>query len=268
MRVLFVTPVEIASGETITALHMAEKIVENGSNVLFLSSAFARQFLEKQFPQEIREFTDDGHRNRTIWDTSLREFQPDAIVFADYPTLFFSSVTTPLAGKEEWVRSLEEIDACLVTLDHMGFAQQAIQICLGPPHLSLHFETLPAIPDRMHILLPCPMHEPSHVNERKGKPFRYWDVPLGVPEDWRQKVRRRYLDCESDYLIFHSVARWAWQSAQLAGISYYLFLPEILEYYLADLPKPVTVVSVNNGNLLKQPNSSNIRIVNLPPCQN
>lgn len=264
MRVLFVTPVEVGSGETITALHMAEQIVESGASVLFLSSAFARHFVEERFPKQIREFRSDGDCNRTLWASSLREFRPDAIVFADYPLLFFSGGVSPLSDKEEWVRSLEEVGACLITLDHTGYAQRAMGLFFGPPHLSFHYENLPAIPERMHILLPCPMHEASHVAGRKGQPFRYWNVPLTLPDDQRREMRRRYLDREDDYLIFHAVARWAWQTAEVHGIPYYQFLPEIFEYYFANLPKPVTVISVNNGTLLRQSSSSKIKIINLP----
>lgn len=263
MKVLFVTLVEAGSGETITALHMAEKITERGGKVFFLASAFARRFIKEKFPNDILEFTNDGDWNRAAWDASLRDFRPDGIVFADYPLLFLASGTCPLSDKDEWVRSLAEVDACLITLDHTGFAQQGKGMFFGPPHLSFHYEKWPAIPEQMHVLLPCPMNEPSPLAWRKGRPFRYWDLPLTMQEEQRQKIRQRYLEHEEDYLIFHSIPNWAWQIAQGYGLPYHLFLPEILEYYFADLPKPVTVISVNKGDILKQPAASKIRIINL-----
>ncbi|MCZ7571762.1 MAG: DUF6365 family protein [Ardenticatenaceae bacterium] len=262
MRVLFVTPVEAGAGETVTALHMAENIVERGGNVLFLASAFARRLIGQQFPEAIRGLTDDGEQNRALWKAALFEFRPDVVVFADYPLLFFSGGVVPLVDKE-WVRSLDDVEACLVTLDHTGFAQREIGLFFGPPHLSFHYQTFPAIPARMHLLLPCPMNEPAPVAGRRGEPFRYWDVPLRAPDEQRRAVRRRYLDHEDDVLVFHATARWAWQTAQANNIPYYQFLPEILVCYLADLPKPVTLVSVNNGQLLQPPAGSPLRIVNL-----
>ncbi|HBY99603.1 MAG TPA: hypothetical protein DEP84_37645 [Chloroflexi bacterium] len=262
MRVLFVTPMEVGSGETITALHVAERVAKCGGDVLFLASALATRFLEPRFPDAIRVLTGDGERNRETWEATVRAFRPDAIVFADYPLLFFSSGVAPLADAE-WVRRLEDVEACLVTLDHLGFAQRAIGLFFGPPHLSFHYETLPAIPARMQILLPCPLHEPAPVAGRRGEPFRYWDVPLHVPDEQRRAVRRRYLEREDDILLFHAAAGWAWQIAQANDLPYYQFLPEILAYYLADLPKPVTLVSVNNGQLLQPPAGSPLRIVNL-----
>lgn len=263
MKVLFVTPVEVGSGETITTLHMAENIVRDGGKVLFLASTFASSFIKKQFPCECNELMDDGTRNREIWDSAISTFQPDVVVFADYPLLFFKSGVSPILNMDEWVKSLEELDICLVTLDHTGFAQRSQGLFFGPPHLSFNYEKIPAIPERMHILLPCPMHEPTGSGELKGYPFRYWEVPLKVGKKQRQKIRRHYLGNEDNYMIFHSAARWAWETAESFGIPYYQFLPKILEYYFSDMPKPVTIVSVNNSELLKQSNVSNLRFINV-----
>jgi hypothetical protein len=263
MRVLFVTPVETGSGEIITAVHMAEQLVARGDAVLFLASGFACHFIAPQFPQAVRELSDDGAANRACWAATLATFAPELIVFADYPLLFFSSGVAPLAD-EHWVRSLDDVAAVLVTLDHLGFAQRAIGMYFGPPHLSFHYETIPALPERMAILLPCPMHEPTAVAGRRGRPFRYWQLPLTPPAATRLAVRQRYLAHPDDYLVFHAVSKWVWQFTQWYGIPYYRFLPQILDYYFADLPRPVTLVSLNTGSLLEQPESANLKIVNVP----
>jgi hypothetical protein len=262
MRVLFVTPQQISSGEIITAVHMAEQLVARGDAVLFLASGFARRFIAPQFPQAVRELSDDGAANRACWAATLATFAPELIVFADYPLLFFSSGVAPLAD-EHWVRSLDDVAAVLVTLDHLGFAQRAIGMYFGPPHLSFHYETIPALPERMAILLPCPMHEPTAVAGRRGRPFRYWQLPLTPPAATRLAVRQRYLAHPDDYLVFHTVPTWAWQIAQMYDLPYYRFLPQILDYYFADLPRPVTLVSLNNERLLEQPAGAQIRVVNV-----
>jgi hypothetical protein len=48
-------------------------------------------------------------------------------------------------------------------------------------------------------------------------------------------------------------------------LPYYDFLSSLLEYYLTGLPRPVTVVSVNNGDLLAPVQKKNLRILNLAP---
>ena len=265
MKVLFVTPVEQGSGETITSLHLAEGLTQKGHDVLFLASQFAAGLLRHQFPNQIWSLGTDGAQNRRLWDSALKTFGPDVVVFADYPLLFFAAGATPLAFEPGWRQSLDSLPMPLVTLDHFGFAQKEMGMFFGPPHLSLHYQKFPSIPERMQILLPCPMHEPTPVAGRRGDAFRYWNLPIARPEISRGEVRSRFLSNQDDYLVFHSVPNWACSQAERMGLFLYQHLGKIFHYYLGDLPRPVTVVSVNNGSLLQAPAGGRIRIVNLKP---
>lgn len=265
MRVLLVTAVEQGSGETITALHIAETLTRQGNEVLFLASAFAQRFLESRFAGSIRSFGSGGAENVRLWEETLRTFRPDVVVFADYPLLFFQSGCAPLAEETGWIESLDELDACLVTLDHFGFAQGELELFMGPPHLGLNWQHFPAIPERMHRLLPCPMHEPGPVEGRLGEPIRYWQVPIEPSQEACRQVRLRYLESEDDLLVFHMVSNWGWQSADNLGLAFYRYLPWFLESYLGGLSRPVTVVSVNNGSLLTAWPGGRTRLVNLGP---
>lgn len=265
MRVLFLTPVEQGSGETITALHMAEILDASGHSVLFLASSFAFGFVERRFPNQVWQLGQDTLVNYQTWERALEAFKPDVIVFADYPLLSLRGGVSPLAAAPGWPESLERTAACLVTLDHFGFAQREMGLYFGPPHLSFQYHNFPAIPERMHILLPCPMHEPGPVSGRKGEPFRYWNVPLSIPATTRQAIRQRYLDDENDYLVFHSIPNWAWQAADTFCLPFYDFLPEILDEYFGSTLKPVTIVSVNNGDRLSTPTGSKTRFISLGP---
>jgi Family of unknown function (DUF6365) len=262
MKVLFVTPSEVSSGEAITALHIAENVIAEGGSVRFLASAFAGSFLREPLPESVTDFTQDAEQNRRIWDNSLLSFRPEVVVFADYPLLFFSSGASRLET-DEWVKSLENLDAAIVTLDHLGYAQKPMSIFFGPPHLGFHCETTPDLPSQMQILLPCPVQGPSAITGRKGTPFRYWDLPLGLPDGERRLLRQSYLQKEQDILVLHSTPNWAWKAAAHFGLPYYSFLSKIIEYYLADLPRPITVISVNNGKLLNSSGHPNVRIINL-----
>jgi hypothetical protein len=265
MKVLLVTPVKQGSGETITSMHIAEDLVSKGHTVLFLASRFARRFIQKQFPSGISVLTGNGARNHSIWKSTLRAFRPDVIVFADFPLMFFPGGTVPLALEPGWLPSLEALRACLVTLDHFGFAQRETGLFMGPPHLGLHYQEFPPQPENMHVLLPCPMHEPGEVKGRKGLPFRYWTVPLHVPKKNSSAARRKYLRSRDDFLVFHSVPSWAWRHATALGLTFYKHLPKIFECYFGKLERPVTIVSVNNGRLLASSLSSRVRIINLGP---
>ena len=264
MRIIFVTPSEVSSGEAITALHAAENVCLNGGEVRFLSSAFTARLLKDGFPEEVTEFTADAKTNVEIWTSSLKQFRPHAVVFADYPLLFFSNGAAPLAD-DAWVRQLEEIDVVLVTLDHLGYAQRPMSIYFGPPHLSMHCERTPELPKRMRILLPCPSNEPSEVKGRKGTPFRCWHSLSQLSENQGRAIRAAYLEDDGDLLIFHSTAGWAVRFANRMQLPHYRFLTDILEHYLSKLERRVTLVSVNNGALLASSNHPNVRVHNLAP---
>ena len=265
MKVLFLAPVDQGSGETITAFHMAQTLVAGGHEVRFLASPFASRFLRPTFGAHVQELTPSGHANRALWEDALCAFQPDVVVFADYPLLFFSGGVAPLAEEPGWVADLDSVPACLVTLDHFGFAQQEMGVFVGPPHLTFGYQWFPALPERMRILLPCPMHEPGPVDGRRGEPFRYHHVPLSLPADRRDAVRRRYLVGDDDLLVVHLVSNWAWRGSEAYGLSFYRFLPRLLDEHLAPLADRVTVVSVNNGRLLERPRGSRLSLVNAAP---
>ena len=262
INVLFVVPSEVSSGEAITALHVAECLAAKGGRMHFLASDFTAYFLEGPFPRGVTRFTQDRDSNCQIWLDLIRDFVPDLILFADYPLLFFSSGAPPFAG-DAWASSLESLDIPLVTFDHLGYAQRPVSIYFGPPHLSFHCETLRAAPANMHILLPCPVQEPGFVPGRRGIPFRYWDLPLKLPEAKRQAVRRRYLRDERGMLVFHSTPGWAWRLAQNLGLPYYTFLSKIFETYFSGLDVPVTILSINDGDLLAPCEHAGIHIRNL-----
>ncbi len=263
MKVLLVTPAQ--SGETVTAVHVAQRLVERGHRAAFLASPGARGQISPGFGEHLFELTGDEDENLSIWKQALRAFAPHVVLFADYPILLSSGSSTPLGCHPEWHASLQDLGACPVTFDHLGLGQCPEELIVGPRHLSSRRVTFPAVPDGMRIMLPCPMHHPGPLEGRRGDPFRYWSPPLGLPHHLRREIRRRYLARDDDLLILHSVPRWASETAEALRLPFYRFLPEILAYYFEELGTPVTLVSVNNGSLLPQPSEGSFRIVNLPP---
>jgi hypothetical protein len=266
MKVLLVTPIEEGSGETVTAVHIAEDLKRDGHDVLFLAADFARRFIEPRLPGAAVRLGRNGEENLALWDRTLDGFAPDVVVFADYPFLFVKRGVAPLGREPGWAEALERFHGTLITLDHFGFAQQELKLFFGPPHLTpFYYHQFDAVPDRMEILLPCPMHEPGEVPGRRGLPFRYWDVPLGVDPGARLALRRQYLGDADGLLVFHSVPNWAWQIADLLQVRLYRYWPELLDHYLRDLGTPVTIVSVNNGKLFDGALAPNVRLINLAP---
>jgi hypothetical protein len=265
MNVLLVTPVEVGSGETVTARYLAALLARRGHRVHFLASAFASRFLQDEFVGQISALGQDGPTNVKTWSRTLEEFKPGIIVFADYPLMFWRKGLAPLAREPGWEKSLLELDIPLVTLDHFGFAQGEMGIFLGPPHLTHEYHRFEALPDRMQIMLPCPMHAPGAVAGRKGAPFRYWDVPLGITRQVRAATRSKYLRHPDDLLVVHIVSNWAWQSAENLKLTFYRYLGNLLLHYLAPLGRGVTVVSLNNGSLLGTATRNGVHLTDIRP---
>jgi hypothetical protein len=265
VRVLIVAPVNEGSGETVTARYLARSLVRHEHEVFFLASPFAVRLLADEFSNTLTELGFDGPANVAIWDATVEALRPDVIVFADYPLMFWPQGVVPLAREVGWVDRIEREKACLVTLDHFGFAQGEMGFFFGPAHLANTYYRFGRTPDGMKIMLPCPMHEPYSVNGRKGKPFRYLDVPISLPERVRAQTRARYHVAEQDLLVLHIVSTWAWKSAHKLGLPFYDRFGDLLGHYLGALDRAVTVVSLNNGALLRQPAQSNVRIVNVEP---
>lgn len=265
MKVLLVTPVEVGSGETVTARYLAALLVRNGHRVHFLASAFATRFLQDEFAGQITALGKDGPANVKTWSRTLADFRPDVIVFADYPLMFWRTGLAPLAREPDWVKRLLDLDIPLVTLDHFGFAQGEMGIFLGPPHLTHEYHRFEALPERMQIMLPCPMHAPTEVAGRKGTPFRYWDVPLTVAPEVRVATRNRYLRHPGDLLVVHIVSNWAWQSAENLRLTFYKYLGELLLHYLEQVGRGVTVVSLNNGSLLGSASRNGVHVADIRP---
>ncbi len=265
MNVLLVTPVEVGSGESVTARYLALLLAGNGHRVHFLASQFASRFLQDRFAGQITSLGGDGPTNVETWRRTLKEYGPDIIVFADYPLMFWRTGIAPLALEPGWEQSVRELDIPLVTLDHFGFAQGEMGIFLGPPHLTHQYHRFEAIPDSMQVMLPCPMHEPAAVAGRKGTPFRYWDVPLSITPEARAATRGKYLRNPGDLLVVHTVSNWAWQSAENLGLSFYHHLGGLFLHYFASIPRGVTVVSLNNGSLLGAAARNEVHLSDIPP---
>jgi hypothetical protein len=264
LRTLIVAPVARGSGETVTALHVAERLIQEGNTVGFLASEFAHHLIGPRFDSYAWSLGPRGVENKRSWKRALAEFQPDVVLFADYPLMFFPSGCVPLALEDGWVEQLEEIDTTLVTMDHFGFCQREGGFFMGPAHLGFfaHY-AIPALPSRMQVMLPCPMHEPGFVCGRRGEPFRYWDVPLSLAGGERELLRHQHGYAPDDVVVFHSVPAWAITGAEQLGVRLYSHLPELFEEYFGSAERPVTVISVNNGCLLEAAPGSSVRMTNL-----
>ncbi|MBV1858179.1 MAG: hypothetical protein KUG77_07190 [Nannocystaceae bacterium] len=259
-RVLFVDPVLDGSGEIITTLHMGRDLQRAGSEAHYLGTPLARTLLEEDFGTRVRPIGADAQANFQAWETALCEIRPDAVVFADLPFFWLEQGTVQLGSPDALLDSLTAVDVPVFTLDHFGMAQQACNLFFGPPHLTQTPNRIPAMPQHVHRLLPCPMHDPRELPGRTGVPFRYWDAPLTRPSGEREQTRAQWLGDPDGLLILLPIPGWAVRVADAIDHPYHRLLPEFLAYYFEGLGRPVTIVAVNGQNL-PACDSKSVRIV-------
>ena len=270
VRALFVTPTWMATGETATALALAQSIVTGGGDAWFLASAPAAQIVRPHFGDRVREMTGDLEANQEQWHRMIEELDPNVVIFSELRSFLALRLNRqyPLADLR-WLRDLDGLDALLVAIDHVG-STPSVQKLMARLSSQMFFRLIAKawrpIFERMCILLPCPLHEPARVEGRQGHPYKSMAMPLSVEPDVRTQVRARYLGegpLGEGALIFHSVPRWSFRLSKALKAPLYDDLGEILAEYLADVARPVTIVSVNDGTLLRPSSAKGVRVVNL-----
>ncbi len=269
VRALFVTPTWMATGETATALALAESIVADGGEAWFLASAPSAQIVRPHFGDRVREMGGDLAANQALWRRLIEEADPNVVIFSELRSFLALRMNRqfPIADLR-WLRELSGLDALLVSIDHVGSTpsiQKLMARLSSQPFFRLIAGAWRPIFERMCILLPCPLHEPRKVEGRQGHPYRSMTMPLRVDPEVRAQVRARYLGERQDEgaLIFHSVPRWSFRLSRALKAPLYDHLGEVLTEYLADIAEPVTIVSVNDGTLLRPSPNKHVRLVNL-----
>jgi Family of unknown function (DUF6365) len=269
MNILFVTPNTAGSGEAITALHMGVDLAGSGHSVHYFADPFTARFLRGIFPDSITEAPDQPQQLQVCWTQVLSARRPACVIFADYPLLNLSRRWRPLLDTG-WREALARVGGQVVTLDHLGLAQGPLRLSFGPPQFELALEHIPAVPEEIKILLPCPLQSPAPDGSRRGIRFRCWRVPLWISENRREAIRRSYLDRGGDLLVVHTVSSWAMAFCRRHGLPNYRYFHRTIGQMLGSIDRGITLVSINGGSLLQASSSPAVRIVNvgqLAPAQ-
>ncbi len=253
----------MSTGEAVSLTHVAEDLERTGASCLFLASVGARSFIESRFAGRVQVLDGSLENNRRRWRALLAALRPHAIIFADYPLLFFSSGTPPLAD-DAWVEELDRAAPALVTLDHLGYAQGQRIVPFGPPHMTFGMEVTKALPNRMKVLVPCPIHDPGVIPRRRGVPFRAWSART-LPRADVQALRARFLGNDNECLVLFSTPGWAVHLARALGLPHHRFLAQWLAEAFGGAKRPVVIVSVNAVELLAPAVVAGVRMINVPP---
>lgn len=261
-RTLLVAPSEMSTGEAVTLLSVAKDLRQAGASCTFVASQGASRLIEPAFAGRVRVLGHCLHDNQKLWNDAVEETRPDAIVFADYPLLFFKSGNAPLAD-DHWVHALERNGCALFTLDHLGYAQKPSTVAFGPAHLTVGIEVTAALPSAMEVLLPCPINDPAPIANRIGRPFSC-GVPQAIDHAKLRQLRARYVEDDDSILVLHSTPSWAIHLASALGLPHHRYLSQILADMFVGLGRPVTIVSVSAAGILAPTQLPGLHFVNVP----
>ncbi|MBV1858178.1 MAG: hypothetical protein KUG77_07185 [Nannocystaceae bacterium] len=245
MRTLFVAPMQRSSGEASTVVAMVRSLLERNHSAYVLASQELAGSIRARVNVPVDALGPHLPANQAQWRSTVDEFAPSHIVFADFPMLAgFSSGVAPLCTPS-WTRQLMAMNATVFTLDHLGYGQTSMRLYFGPPHLCSQPVRIPELPEGMRTLLPCPVHDPGQLAGRRGTPFSIQPPPSPtVREECRERTRARF-GITDGVMIVHCASQWAHRFCTAFDLSYYSILTRIWAWYFRDAPGPVTVISVN-----------------------
>ena len=274
LRVLFLSLPSRAYGEINVVLPLAEDIVNQGGEVWFLASPLAARVTRQKFPERVFEMGGErGENQRTFWRI-VKKYRVNVVVFAElYEILQPRRKTDCPLFNARFFSMIGDCDATLVFMDFIAHAPilQEIGDCatcarpFGGLHLRSFFE-------RLWVVIPCPLNEPSDVPNRSGVPYRVGCLPIPMDEEDRLRVRKRFLASskpEEGALIVRTGSTWQAKLASEYGIPLYDHFTELLAIYLHRIKKPISLVTVSDQQQLKPDPSHKLKVVNLknlPPA--
>src|SRR5882672_2638951 len=191
LRILFVTPTFMATGETATTLALAESVAAEGHDVWFLASPPAAQIVRPKFPDRVREMGQEIKSNQVLWRRTVADLRPEVVIFSELRSLLFLRMNKqcPLADLP-WLKELDALDAVLIAIDHIG-STLAVEDMMAKtekhPLGRLVVARWKPILERMSSLLACPLHEPAPVAGRRGVPYRSMALPLTIDTEERDR---------------------------------------------------------------------------------
>lgn len=279
LRILFIAPSRVSFGELNNALATAQRLVERGAEVLFLTSVEQRWHVQA-LGLPVRTLSLKARQRDTVQE-AIDSFHPDGVILADAHLLDLESEVIDLDA-------LLAAGISCATQDSLAFHPQARElknmwICQEDEQLfhgRFKSQTLiRALPETMHVFRPCPVHAPGYTTERIT-PLRIYNRSMPIGTERRRDLRHQ-LGVESDEERVIMLAKASWGTINLryrlikAGrqdvlsYTYETFLSDLLSHYLSRIEVPVTVMSVTSQakRMEEVKRSGHIRFLAVPPME-
>ncbi|MEW6695876.1 MAG: DUF6365 family protein [Bacillota bacterium] len=271
MKVLILSLSEHSLGELHNALFFAGQLKKTGGEVFIIATVNHLDYA-RAAGFEVAAWGKKRRTNEEFLRQRILEMRPDAVVLADYYNMYLEE---PFFN----IGMVLDLGVPVATFDSMNFAPGPTSLekeILRESRFAGAFGKggqfkieLPALPPEMAVLRTCPINRP--VQEPGILPVALYKEPLTLTAERREEVRSRYGLVPGEKLVMLAKAGWAHLAVKIRAMersltlrfSYEKQLQRLLQLYLRDVSRPVTVIGVGPQVIFDR-NHQNVRFVSLP----
>lgn len=235
MKAIFIAPGGMGSGEMITAMTVAQQLIEKGVKCSFATLKSGAQFLQgKKFDTFI--FGPDKKKNILRFQDYIKKYSPNIIIFADY---YLFHIDKNLR-KFLWFGFLEDLNIPILSFDNLGLGRTypSVPFIISPECFpSRKYKIDFAVPSWVKsIISPCPPFTPC---KRKDLQFgRIYDT----------KKLTRYHN-EGPIKIVWPIPKWSLINTALDKTldktPYYYMVASLLMWYLKNLNAKIELFCIS-----------------------
>jgi hypothetical protein len=246
LRVIFLTPGGLGSGEIVNAVLVAEQLRQRGVDCTFFTFPYGTRFI-KPHNLECVTFGDDKLTNINLMKSYIEKKNPDVIVIADYYLFHTSGVLR----KYLWVGWMEDLKIPVVSFD---------SLYLGREYPTAAYYINPELYPKQKCNITYEM--PSFIET-----LIYPSPPFNkTPPDNRDVCGRLYEETFTDYepdpslreelgvhpdekLIFHIIPKWEIMAVRKSSIlsfpEYHSMVATLLTRHFKNLDENIHVFCIN-----------------------
>lgn len=232
MKLLQLALSTLGYGETLMGLSLADQLEPAGVESYFVASPISETVIDRRNRQYQILDRRMGPLARLVIDDVVEQFEPDAIVLADYLT--FSGVFDTYYGLDPWF--VEEYDLPILPIDIWEWENTSFVLDMpgDEPH-----EIDKRILDMDAHLRPVPLAHVDAGGTGRGFPYRLWGESEKISRRTRSHLLMTFGLKPTDRLVLLTVAPWQQLESQryrstigrMAGE-----VPRLLAHYLEQLP--------------------------------
>jgi hypothetical protein len=237
-KLLFFVLSDVSAGELTIAYEFASRLPTAEHQVHFVVPERYSTYLEDRHVNYLglQPSADPGY-NRARIDALVKEFRPDCLIVSDAFTLEFASSWSGLRFAH-----LKAYQLPVVGVDEYDYLSAGYSL----DYYGGLVQRLPPLVERCdYIIRNCPLNR-IDSNDPRVRSYSLYPARLELSPGAREEVRRRLGVGEGEKIVFYTTSPWETLNMHKVYALDRLieWIPRMLQHYLTDLGKPLTVIHV------------------------